>query len=164
MAALTSSDVTITKVRRHRVGLMRECIYQVVFGDAAKTYPTNGVPLPLLALFGAMTRVDFFELVPVTIDGYGYKYDKTNHTIRKFQVAGHAHDLKLIGGITASEPAAVHSDAVTFGKNAATDRTIAGADSATKGGVIALAAAAFSEMPTTHAPAATTLLLKLQGK
>lgn len=200
MGAFVAADVTITKVKKQRVGLMKESLYLVAFGDASKTVPTNGIPLPALGLFG-LKQVDFHQLAPVTVNGYAYRYDETNHSIRLFQVPGftpagtvaapvfsgsalgaHTHDVKLIGGITATEPVAVQSGD-TLGKNAATDRTIAGADAATKGGVVgvtggtpagsnsapaftgaAVAAGALSEVPTTHAPAATVLRLMLRGK
>lgn len=54
-------------------------------------------------------------------------------------LAGHTHDIKAIGGLTSSE--ALFLDASqSFGKTAATDRTIVGATSATTGGVVAAAA------------------------
>lgn len=57
----------------------------------------------------------------------------------------HTHDVKLIGGITAAEPVAVYGGD-TLGKNAATDRTIAGADSASKGGIVASAVGATAQV------------------
>jgi hypothetical protein len=199
MADLASTDVTLTKIVKHRVGLLKQRIHQVAFGNGALTYPSGGVPLPALSYF-ELDHVDFFDLKVVTINGLTYKYDKTNHKIRIFQSAGftpagtnsapaftgsalgaHPHDIKLIGGITATEPVAVQGGD-TLGKNAATDRTIAGADSATKGGVVgvsagtpagtvaaptftgtAVAAAALVELGNV-AVAAVVLLLKLEAK
>lgn len=51
-------------------------------------------------------------------------------------VAAHTHDIKAIGGLTSSE--ALFLDASqSFGKTAATNRTIVGSTSATTGGVVA---------------------------
>jgi hypothetical protein len=68
-----------------------------------------------------------FEWVPAT---------KKLKVYKSGAVAAHTHDVKVIGGITITEPTAIQGGD-TFGKNAATDRTIAGATSATKGGVVA---------------------------
>jgi hypothetical protein len=201
MGAFVAADVTITKVKKQRVGLMKESLYLVAFGDASKTVPTNGIPLPALGRFG-LKRVDFHQLAPVTVNGYAYRYDEAHHSIRLFQVPGftpagsvaapaftgsapaaHTHDLRVIGGITEDEPVGLLASGPTLGKLAATNRLIAGADEATKGGVVgtvaptpagtnsapaftgtAVAAAAMSEVPITHAPAATVLRLMLRGK
>jgi hypothetical protein len=85
MADLLVTDVTLTKVRVHRVGMLKEAIYLVAFGNAAKTYPALGVPMPALASFGGLEAVSFFNLVPVTVDGYMHVFDPVNHTVRKFQ-------------------------------------------------------------------------------
>jgi hypothetical protein len=166
MADLASTNVTLTRLAKHRVGLLKQRVYQLAFGDGALTYPTGGVPLPPLSQF-ELSSVVFFALRPVTIDGLTYKYDKANHKVRIFQsaaVPAHTHDIKLIGGITATEPVAVQSGD-TLGKNAATDRTIAGANYATKGGVVTLAAVAAAPLVELGnvAVAATVLLLKLEG-
>lgn len=167
MGDLVSTNVTLTRLVKHRVGLLKQRIHQVAFGNGALLYPSGGVPLPALSYF-ELDHVDFFDLWAETIDGLTYKYDKTNHKVRIFQsasVPAHTHDIQLIGGITATEPVAVEGGD-TLGKNAATDRTIAGADSATKGGVVAkaaVAAAALVELGNV-ALAATVLLLKLEGK
>ena len=57
-------------------------------------------------------------------------------------LTGHTHDLLLLSGVTATEAVACDGAALNFGKNAATNRTIAGANSATKGGVVAYAGTA----------------------
>src|SRR4030042_1269212 len=123
MTALADTNVTLTKVKKHRIGLMRECIYQVSFGNAALTVPANGVPLPALAQFGGLRTVKFHQIAPVTIDGYDYKYDEVNHSIRIFQSAIHNHDSLYIGGIATTEAVMIASGD-TLGKNAATNRTI----------------------------------------
>lgn len=167
MADLAAINVTLTRLVKHRVGLLKQRIHQVAFGDGALLYPSGGVPLPALSYF-ELDHVDFFTLREVTMNGLIYRYDKANHKVRIFQtgsVPAHTHDVKLIGGITATEAVAVQGGD-TLGKNAATDRTIAGANSATKGGVVALAAVAAAALVELGnvAVAATVLLLKLEAK
>lgn len=66
------------------------------------------------------------------------------------EAPGHTHDMLAKGGLTSSE--ALFLDASqSFGKTAATDRTIVGSTSATTGGVVAAAAGTTS----TEASAAT---------
>lgn len=163
----------------------------IAFGNGALLYPTYGIPLPDIQQFRLKQLIKrlFIQQPP---DGYEYRYDPTVRTanpvapygtIRIFQgngagtisfaaLAAHTHDVKLIGGITATEPVAVQGGD-TLGKNAATDRTIAGVDSATKGGVVAasagtpagtgtIAAGALVELGSVAVPA-TVLKLEILG-
>ena len=67
--------------------------------------------------------------------GYVFEYDYSNQKLKAF-VSG--HDMKAIGGLTSSE--ALFLDASqSFGKQAATDRTVVGSTAATTGGVLASA-------------------------
>lgn len=87
MGALASTDVTVTIEFKDRTMRRRRNEVKLVFGDGIKTYPTNGVPLPAKKAFGLHTvigRVDIQQ----PINGYVYKYDPTNHTIRIYQSAG----------------------------------------------------------------------------
>jgi len=82
------------------------------------------------------------EVICSTISDNGYliRWDKVGKAFKAYYPAdNHTHNLTYIGGITASEAVAIDGGD-TLGKNAATDRTIVGADSATKGGVVAVAA------------------------
>ena len=158
MAALTSADVTLTKIKKQRVGLMRESLYKVAFGDGAKTVPTNGVPLPVLGQFG-LKRVDFHQLAPVTINGYQYRYDEVNHSIRIFESAVHTHYLVFKANAAAN---AVTMAANSLHNASAGDLTIAGGGD--DGGIMTVAGKPLAEVPVSHAPAATTLRLLLRGK
>lgn len=200
MAAITSSDVTVTVRYRERIGKKTRVMATVSFGDGALTYPSGGVPLPAKSYF-RLSSIDAFHIEAPSGNGYVYKYDAANHKIKMFQtatltpagtvaapvftgsaLATHTHDLVYIGGITATEAVAIDGGD-TLGKNAATNRTIAGADSATKGGVVAItggtpagtnsapaftgaatAAAALAEVGTAVAPAAATLYVDAWGK
>ena len=158
MAALTSADVTLTKIKKQRVGLMRESLYKVAFGDGAKTVPANGVPLPVLGQFG-LKRVDFHQLAPVTINGYHYLYDEMNHSIHIFESSAHTHDLVFKANAAAN--------AVTMATNNlhnASGEDLTAAGGGADGGIMAVGGRPLAEVPTSHAPAATTLRLLLRGK
>jgi hypothetical protein len=159
MADLTASDVVVTLLPHDSYnppGMLNTSFPTIVFGDASKTYPANGIPLPAMGLLGEFKK----EIKRIIItsppgDGYVYKWDKVNGTIRMYQgnggtvsgatftgtpLAAHTHDLRVIGGITADEALGVLASGPTLGKLAATNRVIAGADQATKGGVVGVSA------------------------
>ena len=125
--------LTITNTNRRALGNEFEVNCDAVFNAV---YTTGGVAiipedLGLLSILrlSAFPKSGFvFEWVPSTAKLKVY---------RSGAVATHAHDLKLIGGTTATEPVADGPDGITLGKAASIDRTIAGANSATKGGVMA---------------------------
>ena len=79
----------------------------------------------------------------ISDNGYLMRWDKIGKAFKAHYptaaAVAHTHDLKYIGGITITEPVAIEGGD-KLGKNAAVDRTIAGADVATKGGVVAAAA------------------------
>ena len=157
MTALADTNVTLTKVKKHRIGLMRECIYQVSFGNAALTVPANGVPLPALAQFGGLRTVKFHQIAPVTINGYDYKYDEVNHSIRIYQSAEFTP-----AGTNAAEATHVHVEntAASYTQNA---NTAAGASHNHVLTGTLNAAGPLTHVPTSHAPAATVLRLLLRG-
>ena len=195
MADLTAANVTVVlnpediDLSPDRVG--RRVFPKISFGNGSLTYPALGIPMPALAKLGL-----FFEIKRAYIEqpsnGFIYHFDRANHKLRIFQgnggtisggtflgdaLAAHTHNLKFIAGIAATEPVVI-AGGDTLGKNAATDRTIAGADSATKGGVVAasagtpagtisgtitIAAGALGELGHV-AVAATTLYLELVGR
>lgn len=154
MGAMASTDVTVTLAQQDRdmFGFAHKVSFPTLalVSGGSKTYPANGIPLPAIGAFGMNKAIKFFQFMGSPGNGYVYKYDKVRHTLRIYvtgasgtltfdALAAHTHDIKLIGGITATEPVAV-AGGDTLGKNAATDRTIAGADVATKGGVVAASA------------------------
>ena len=139
-------------------GKPNEAYPSITFGDGALTYDTYGIPVPPPGDFGMLNEI-LRILIQAPPDGYEYRYDPTPRTatpvapygtIRIFQSNGvgtvsfpalavHTHDIKVVGGGTATEPVAIQGGD-TLVKAAATDRTIAGAASATKGGVVAVSA------------------------
>lgn len=171
MADLAASSVTYTL----QEGTQGACpsdprysaVFKLAFGDGALLYPSGGIPLTLGKL-GCPSHLQSFELMDQS-DGSGYlfKYDRDNAKLRIYQspVRTHAHDLKIIGGQASTTTNELgHYATDILGKEAATDATIAKADSATKGGVISetLAAAALSELGNV-AVAAQVLYAKVVG-
>ena len=101
-------------------------------------YPTGGESLtPAMIGLGTIENID---IEPKT--GYTFVYDHTNKKVLVYEAgagaAAHTHDLLIIGGQAATTTNEVaHYATDILGKEAATNATIAGADSATKGGVVA---------------------------
>jgi hypothetical protein len=86
MAAITSSDVTVTVSAGDREiaggGAFKNfTLATVAFGNATLTYPTGGVPLPTVGSFGLHGAIDAAIIIPPAGDGFVYKYDKANHKI-----------------------------------------------------------------------------------
>ena len=79
----------------------------------------------------------------ISDNGYLLRWDVVGKAFKAYYptaaAAVHTHDLTYIGGITITEPVAIEGGD-KLGKNAATNRTIVGADFATKGGVNTAAA------------------------
>lgn len=150
MGALAKTDWTINIPNRYRrlVEGMRVGTVKLTVGDGIKTYPENGIPCPDLEDLGLHKEL-FLGLVQQAPDGYIRVYDEDHHSIRIFQgvggsgganveVADHSHDLLVLGGNAPDEAIGIETtDGPKLVKEAATDRTIAGEDSATKGGVMA---------------------------
>lgn len=89
MSDLAATDVTVTVSpgKREIAGATagkNMTLAQVVFGTGALTYPANGVPLPAIGVFGFRKAIDFAVIAQAPGDGFTYKYDKTNHTIRVY--------------------------------------------------------------------------------
>jgi hypothetical protein len=161
MAAIAASGVVYTAANTSKFGIkddagIRQQKLKMVFGNAADTYPSGGIPMSGLSAWGFPNKIAEVLIIDgVSGDGNTYKYDSVNNKMRIYRSAGftpagtngapaftgaalgtHIHDIKAIGGLTSSE--ALFLDASQkFGKNAATDRTIVGSTSATTGGVVA---------------------------
>lgn len=162
MAELAASDVTVTLSKRGRIpGMAYAGLVSLAFGNGVLTVPSTGVPLPTdLKKFGVRGQILFMAVQGPGDDGLVYEYDRANHAllIRQSAAIGtHVHDLKFIGGIAETE-AVMIAGGDTLGKNAATDRTVAGSASATKGGVVAGGAVAVAPLGAyTGAIAATVV-------
>lgn len=73
-------------------GKRRRNAVQITFGDGVATYPSLGIPLPTRGStgFGGFGLVRFLERLqidsPSPGDGYVYKWDSVNNSIRIYQV------------------------------------------------------------------------------
>jgi hypothetical protein len=101
------------------------------------TYATGGVAVAA-NLFG-LPRLG--TLLIQSSGGYDFGYNSSTGKILAYGSGGvgaHSHDLAIIGAQAAGSTAITAYYATDiFGKEAATDKTIAGVDSATKGGISA---------------------------
>jgi len=89
----------------------------------------------------------------VSDNGFLVRWDTTDKCFHAFYpvnaVAVHDHNFTIIGGTAAAATDALNVKALVLGKEEATNKTILGADNATKGGVVeggAITAAAGSEV------------------
>jgi len=90
MADLIATNVAVTLDPRdldYSGQALTKSYPSIAFGDGALTYPANGVPLPDKGEFGMKKAIKRVFIQP-PLNGYIYKYDKTNHTIRIYQSAG----------------------------------------------------------------------------
>lgn len=165
MADIASSDLTYTLVKSRKEDSSNKVInLTVAFGNATLTYPSGGIPLLKASLGCPNNIVSLLIDGPASADGIIYKYDKTNNKIRMYQAASHTHDFKVIGSQAAASTDAISAKTLTLGKEAATNITIAGANSATLGGVVSLAQGPLTEVASgSYAPAATTLYVEVTG-
>lgn len=141
--ALAAADLTVRKVIHLGKG------YRKVIGrwTPSGTYTSGGEALTTAIAAAALglTSIDYLNFTPlVPAAGTTYALPVYDHTAGgsnlgkihvQSAVAAHTHDIKAIGGLTSSE--ALFLDASqSFGKTAATNRTIVGSTSATTGGVV----------------------------
>lgn len=103
------------------------------------TYATNGIAVTAAQL-GLGT---IYSLVIDPAGGYLFEYVASTGKIKAYVHGGfasHTHDILVKGGQSAATTNVVQvAGTDTLGKEQATDRTIVGTASATKGGVVALA-------------------------
>lgn len=167
MADIAAADVVVTVEKPCIEGYKRRNRVKIEFGDGALTYPAEGVPLPGFASFGLVRNLDYLILTDAN-DGSGitWKYDQENKKLRGWQAPAqtHAHDLLVKGGQAAATTNVIaHYATDILGKEAATDATIAGDDSATKGGVLSATLAAADGAEITGAVAAQVLYAEAVG-
>jgi hypothetical protein len=167
MANIAASDITVTPVSLRRSEDARRIgVFTLAFGDGALTYPAGGVPITK-AVFGCPNIIESLTIFDSGTSGYKWSYDRVNEKLVAMQAPAqtHAHDLLIKGGQAASTTNnTAHYATDILGKEAATDATIAGSASATKGGVMSSvqAAAALVE-PSAVAIAAQSLKIEVVG-
>jgi len=82
MADLTADDVTVT-IGQGCIDMLhfnKMVFPTLAFGDAAKTYPAGGIPLPALGYFDLYQQINFAPLVQS--GSYFYVVDITNHKLK----------------------------------------------------------------------------------
>ena len=160
-ANIVVADVVVTLDTRdiEALGLGKIISFPIIaFGHASlQLYPntgnTIGVPMPAAGKFGMKKTITRMFIQGDPARGYVYVYDSVRNTIRIYENGGftppgtiafdpHTHDVRIIGGVTADEDLGVLASGPTLGKLAANNRVIAGADQATKGGVVPVVATA----------------------
>lgn len=134
MADIAAGDVTYTILNLRKTGDSRTANrVRLAFGNATLTVPAGGIPLTK-GKMGCPTVIESLVVVDQGTSGYKFMYDQSAEKL--VVIGSHTHDIKAIGGLTSSEPLFLDS-AQKFGKNAATNRTIVGANSTSDGGVVA---------------------------
>jgi hypothetical protein len=166
MADIAASDITVTLVKQRKLADSRNSnLVRLAFGDGALTYPAGGIPISKGKL-GCPTVIESMVIVDKGTSGYSFMYDQSAEKIVMFQAPAqtHTHNFKVIGGQAAAGTDALSAKTLTLGKEAATDITIAGANSATLGGVVSatLAAGAMVE-PSAVTIAAQTIEVEVIG-
>ncbi|MHC4184109.1 MAG: hypothetical protein ACYSR0_12250 [Planctomycetota bacterium] len=82
MADLAASDVTVTINSRKIHGDRRYIDVTIAFGDGVLELPTTGVPLPGIANFGMIKKLDFINLYqPTDAAGHTWYVDAPNEVI-----------------------------------------------------------------------------------
>ena len=156
-------------------GTVREEFYDVTL-DAS--YPTGGEAISadevgLVQIFSAEVIGQSLVAGTAPTAAYLFQWDYKNLKLQAFTsaasgaLATHTHDLRIIGGQAAAGTDTVQGAVgdLIFGKEEAVNAVIAGADQATKGGVVpasagSVAAAAFSELA--NATDLSTIILRMR--
>lgn len=164
MADIAAGDVTYTLVNQRKMSDSRSLNrVRLAFGDGALTYPAGGIPLSK-GKMGCPTVIESLVVVDKGTSGYSFMYDQSAEKLVVWQAPAqtHAHNMFILGGQTHDATLGLNSS--SLGKNAATNITLNGSNSATTGGVMSatLAAAALSEASAV-AIAAQTIEVEVVG-
>jgi hypothetical protein len=171
MAYLAAANVTVTLDPREVdffAMATKVTFPSIAFGNSSLQYPALGVPLPAMGSFGMKKEIKRIFVQAPPGDGYSYKYDKTNNTMRMYQTGAGTLSGNLASGVltmqaptgnvanlTVDGGTALHSGLLTMqaatGNVANTALTITGA------------AGAESEVVTGTAIVATVLDLMVVG-
>src|SRR5208337_60721 len=106
MAYVTAANVTVKVIPQlcfNPPGQPKVSFPTISFGNGSLFYPALGIPLPSMGTLGDFLKAILRILItPPPGDGYIYKYDKVNKTIRIYE-AGTAGSL-TVGANTAGTP------------------------------------------------------------
>jgi hypothetical protein len=113
MADLTADDITITVqtnigLNPYVHGPKRYSSVKVTFGDGAKTYPADGVPLPTYEKWGLTRNIETVFLDdPGSPSAYTHKYDRANNKLRMYHAGA-----ELASGVDAPAAQTLYAIAV----------------------------------------------------
>lgn len=119
MADIAAANVTYALVegsQQTNHNSRYEANFDIGFGNSTLTYPANGIPLTKASLGcpASLEKVDLFS--PSAGDGFLYKYDKTNVSIRIYRSAvigtptGAAALIELVSGSTAPAATSIRAN------------------------------------------------------
>ncbi len=175
MAALASTDVTITWSDSAASpkpgdiwveGRKRKALCTIAFGNGAKTYPANGIPLPDKGNFGMIRSMEAIRILTGQFAGIVWDYDATNHKLKGYT---HTHDLRVALTSADAEGARVQASGVDLWVSepaeGGSDFVVPGltSDATTHGGVESVEPGTLAELAATVAPAATSLKIEVTG-
>lgn len=155
MAALASTDVTLTVDTVANYVQKTDPIVKITFGDGALTYPSGGVPLPTAPTSWGL-RVVFNGLSIIDADdatGIIWKYDYANKKLRGY-----------IQGIVVSAAGAATMDDFALDTTADPLATAVSVSLTNNTGAGTKYLGNLIELTTTQAPAAQTLYVRAFGK
>lgn len=163
MADIAASNVTHLVLKARTLGNSRKSnLVRLSFGNGTLTYGAGGIPITKGKL-GCPVTIESLSIVDKGVSGYEFMYDQSAEKIVMIQNAAHAHNFMIVGGGTiAADGSSGISATSQFVKAGATNGTITGADSATKGGVMTSAALAGAE-PSAVAIAAQIIECEVIG-
>lgn len=153
MADIAATDITATLLLRKRIEGRSYFHWSLAFGNSTLTYPAGGIPITL-ALVGMPNIIEDLIIYDNGLSVYQWSYDRVNKKLTAMQapVQTHTHNLLVKGGQASSttNDIAIYGSLDTLGKEQASDATMVGSASATKGGVVSttLAAAGLTQIST----------------
>jgi hypothetical protein len=135
MADIAAGDVTYAVLKQRKLSDSRTFnLVRLSFGDGSLTYPAGGIPITKGKL-GCPATVESMCIVDQGISGYRFQYDQSAEKLVVLQAPQHTHNMFILGGQT--HDATLGLNASNLGKNAATNITLNGLNSATTGGIVA---------------------------
>ena len=102
MTAIAASNVTYTLLKQSKAENNEKVfLVQIAFGNGTLTYPTGGIPLTNVGLWGFPNYVRSVVFADSSNgDGYVYKWSQTANTIRIYQSAAQSASPQALAEIS----------------------------------------------------------------